>query len=268
MTAMGAGSQPREADGRFSGYPHGRAESISLDAMSPIAFEFSSDPDSMSDEEYNAGGSYDYPPAPRSVEQVRAFWGSVRIPDVAMSHYQRVYREDHARYVEYRMKKWVETHNVPVDGVARAKWELDREEARKAFFAERPAEVPRSMLRTMVRVMGVLNDADQMVKEDDDRLMRTPVRLPDGSTKSAGQVWHQYGFMFESSRRAASVPTTDLQAQRMSELMAGMRSEMEDIRQDLAGRIAGTTSAVENLHESQSAVWYEEDVRAGRVKRR
>jgi|GEM_PF-4595446 len=38
----------------------------------------------LTDDEYNADGSFEYPPAPRSAEQVIAFWAKVQVPDTIL----------------------------------------------------------------------------------------------------------------------------------------------------------------------------------------
>lgn len=262
------GEQPRDANGQYRGYPFDRAESIRLSTMSgPMAFEFSDDPDSMSDEDYNAGGSYDYPPAPRSPGQVRSFWATVNVPDTALSHYARTYRVDVERFVSHKLRQWDQTHPMPNPrsdiAPSNDAWKQERAEAEQEFRAERAPEVPRHLLRTAVRSVGMKRDAMLLPEAERNELLRSPVHVPGEGVSTLHEVAWKYGMRFQLSTEEALTPTAELQTRRFEDLA----EEMRESREDLAYRIAGVAGTVDGMDRGLHNVFTEEDRRAGRLRR-
>lgn len=167
--------QPRDDHGRFARTGFTRA-SFNLGPMAP---GFGNNPDLLSDDEYNADGSYDYPPQPRSAEQVYAFWGSVRIPDEALDFHQKAYYKDwRERGLEEAKEKY---GPFPARGSQEERDEWKRKA--QALANRRPSRVPAVALRTAVRLRGMWDDMRFMPENEKLRLLAMPVRVP-GESKT------------------------------------------------------------------------------------
>lgn len=264
--------QPRDTNGRFAETAHERARVPLSDIYSggmPIAFEMSDDPASMSDEDYNAGGTFDYPPVPRSAAQVKAFWASVHIPDVALTQYDQLYRLDVERSVQAHLQAWDRTHKVEdMPGKNSLERERALPEARAAAEAEfrktRNARVWRGYLRTAVRVMRMLEDAKELTDPAQrQQIEQLPIQYdPEKRATTALGIDSWAGIRDPQLRRRACATTAEMERTGLDDLRQEMRERMVWLSEQIA-EVQGTAQAGVNTQIAM-AEW--EDRRAGRIK--
>src|SRR5665647_154390 len=106
------------------GYPGSATEHPRQPAGVPVGGQFATatrqEPDvnlaQLSDEEYNADATFDYPAIPRSVAQHVAFWSRVKVPDAVIARVRAAYVERYDVWLEERMDQWAATDPEPTNG--------------------------------------------------------------------------------------------------------------------------------------------------------
>lgn len=275
MQAFEAAKHPRDDDGRFAPAEFDRSD-VDLHQYDGIvstedftAFELADDPYAMTDEEYNRSGSYDYPPVPRSANQVRAFWAKTQIPDVAIRQYEKVYAADVEVGVTARLENWDSTHPEPNKMLAMNKkdhesWVKERSAAEKEFRAERRAGIFRPYLRTAVRVMKMTEDArflqsqEERTKVWDSKVSYSPEKQPATVREIDGWL----GIRSDAFRDRALKTTAELKASTQD---VPSRGEMNRAIAQLSEQIQQARDAAQGAHNAVIAGAEWDDRRAGRL---
>ncbi|MCZ4326762.1 hypothetical protein [Brachybacterium paraconglomeratum] len=265
-------AHPREDSGRFAPHPYDRADvdlpqyPEGVTGSDFVAFELSDDPYGMPDEEYNRGGTYDYPPVPRSAEQVRKFWASVQIPDVAIRHYEKTYAADVEASVQAHLQSWDSTHPEPRTGIGfekqHAAWEAERAAAEKEFRAERSPEIYRPYLRTAVRVMKMIEDGRYLESQEErDRLKASQVTYsPTSDPSTVANLDSWMGIRSRALRDRALATSGEIEASTQDSL----RGEMSRAIAQLSQQIQQVQQTADGTFNGLVNVFSEEDRRAGR----
>lgn len=166
VEGVSALDQPRDLLGRFEAMPH-TSSGVSL-------------MEELSDEEYNAEGTYRFPPNPRSWEQNAKFWATCPISDNELREYVDYYRQDYRHdpavneYAEGIMRGWYLEHPgfnlAPVGELAQ--WDIQAcaewERARDAY-PHRRRRISPHRARAVVRAAQMYEwsryiDAEAMAK--------------------------------------------------------------------------------------------------------
>lgn len=146
------------------------ADQARMPSGTPVGGQFSTQPRmvpevairELSDAEYNADGSYTFPPSPRSAAQHIAFWESVPLPEsmlaATMTEYAKMREEIGVKAAEAAVAKWKESNPDPTryandkwairDG---EKWSADARAVHRAAFDAAVADMPRKIFRTSAR---------------------------------------------------------------------------------------------------------------------
>ena len=155
--------------GRFAATTH-REPDVSLTAMT--------------DEEYNADGSFEFPPLPRSVEQHVAFWSRVMVPDPILMRVQEAYAERWETWSKEQMAAWNVGHPDPslargrTDATKREEWLARRDAATAALVDQRPPTIEGVLCRTIVRATQMGKYAGWLELEADyDKVLDVEVDL-------------------------------------------------------------------------------------------
>lgn len=170
--------QPRTSDGRF-GRRTNRASPLQLEDPQRATFG-SDDHDGCMPEtewdEYNADGTYSYPPDPISAEQLITFWHRCPIPDAVLAQVQRSHAAVRQRLVDSRIERTHPTATRPRERVfnseskqACAEWDAGHQEA--VLEAENhfpPAPMPAGQVRSIVRAMRAVRQAGDSGLEDEE----------------------------------------------------------------------------------------------------
>ncbi|MCL6424363.1 hypothetical protein Bequi_13415 [Brachybacterium sp. JHP9] len=252
----------RDTRGRFAEQAHMRSDVHLVPypvAVNPIAFELSDDPN-LPDDEYNAGGSFDYPPVPRSARQVRAFWATVHVPDVAITAYERCYAADLEQSVQEQLAAWDRTH--PTKEVMLFEESNAHEAARAAaeaeFRSQRPS-LPRPYLRTAVRVMRMAQDARDLPEQEREELRSSPVKFnPERNPTTVAAFQDFWGIRHPALRERALATTAELER----EDIEALRREMTAAVSRLSSQISGVDLTTRRHKAESEAVWDLEDERA------
>lgn len=234
-----------------------------------VAPEFAEDPDSLPDEDYNADGTYDYPPAPRSAAQVLAFWSRIRIPDISLGNYERVYRVDVEQDVAEKMARWESAHQPQPRTDASSdngEWKAQREAAEAAeagFRAERPAAVPRHLLRIALRCTGMHRDSNQLPEDQKRAVLRSPITLPGEGRMRVADVVDRHGLRRLSQVDLALAPSSELERHSLDDIVDQIRQTRERLEDELIA-VAGQ---IRVLQDVRPAVPQEQDYRSRRFRR-
>lgn len=170
-------SQPREPSGTPAG---GRFSALRRDESGAVLMA------GPSVEEWNANGSYRYPPNARDPEQAIHFWLNVPIPDSAIA------KVVSAHWARYRQRKeWAEgrTYLKKLDS------KKTREEKIAAETAKIGTPLYTNYARDVVRLAKLYQYANLLSQADRDEVRSTPFQIPGSShlTTPTG-VWEFYEF--------------------------------------------------------------------------
>ncbi|MGC0250426.1 hypothetical protein [Pseudactinotalea sp. Z1748] len=186
----------------------GRPEGGQFTGLAKPGAEVSLD---LSDEAYNADGTYLFPPIPRSVEQHIAFWEKVPIHDEVMSNVAVQYKHNREEQVtqacERAAEAWKEENPDPTlphmprikdkdyhrvvqtwKDKGRAVW--DETEAREQ--AARPAGIPHTHMRTILRAHGMTHYAHVIGDEAVDQVVQHELPWNADETASVGWINDTY----------------------------------------------------------------------------
>lgn len=233
------------------------------------AFELADDPYSMSDEEYNRSGSYDYPPVPRSAAQIRRFWAQTQIPDVAIRQYEKVYAADVEAGVQAHMQAWDRTHPEPDRSLVRnrdahAAWAEERADAEREFRGERQPSIHRPFVRTAVRVMKMIEDAKYLGSEGMEKVLDMNVSYsPHFKALTIRKLDEELGIRSRTFRDRALATTAELEASTQD---APLRDEMNNAIAQLSSQIQQVQATAQGTQNAVVAGAEWEDRRAGRLR--
>lgn len=105
----------------------------------------------LSDEEYNADGSFEYPPIPRSVEQHVAFWQRVKVPDAIIARVRAAYIDRLHEWSLEQYDAWVAAHPQPNGHRGLPEWKAARDAAAARIDDIRPGTIPAVLARPLIR---------------------------------------------------------------------------------------------------------------------
>ena len=137
----------------------------------------------LSDEDYNADGTFEYPPIPRSVEQHVAFWSRVKVPDPIIARVRNEYVVQVNAYRDAQMDAWDDAHPVPTGVFGAKSAELAaHSEARKAAGVAvdetRPGAIPAVLARPLIRAAQMARYARWLeTQEQYDEVLATEIDL-------------------------------------------------------------------------------------------
>lgn len=199
--------QPRTSDGRFDRRMN-LAPSSSLQLEEPARATLGDDahdgcmPETEWDE-YNADGSYSYPPEPINAEQLVAFWRRCPIPDSVLSQVQRSHAAVRQRLVKDRIEK-AHPGTRPQERAfsseskqACAEWDTGPHQAAveaEAHFP--PAPMPAGQVRSIVRAMRAVRQAgdSKLADEEFERVRAEPSGISwAGRDLTWNNVCYHYG---------------------------------------------------------------------------
>lgn len=185
----------------------------------------------LSDEEYNADGTFEYPPIPRSVAQHVAFWSRVRVPDPILARVRSTYTQHWSEWSEEQMHAWARTDPTPIGGEFNAKAKQrtawgERFDARAAELeVERPKDLPAVLARPLIRAAQMAKFAQWLETQDQyDEVMATEVDLGEAEPWTVRRCLDVYHLdelddrAFEDAGNYAGINAAIMQ-QRLTELV-------------------------------------------------
>ena len=198
--------QPRTADGRFDRYVRQHGD-LRLVGGECAAFDSGADDCPMPEsewDEYNADGTYSYPPEPVCAEQVIAFWRRCPIPDAVLAQVQRAHLEVRRLLVQAHLEKAHPSSSRPrermFNGESRqsaAEWDRVHEGAAASAEAHfPPAPMPAGQVRSLVRAMRAVDQAysSSLAEEEYKRVKNESAGLTwDEQSLTWGNVCYLYG---------------------------------------------------------------------------
>ena len=172
---VAAQQQPRTDGGQFTHKQH--AEPLTLDLW---------------DDE----GTFEYPPSPRSAEQVIAFWQKVPIPDAALANFRSGYEQMYRSWVMAASREFQAANPIPSQEGKAAAWT----QARDAHIADRlkgrPRRMPQSDVRPIFRATAIWLQSRQLPPEEKERARSARTTSPEnGRTVSIGtmvDIWQSH----------------------------------------------------------------------------
>lgn len=181
--------QPRDLLGRFEAMPH-TSSGVSL-------------MEELSDEEYNAEGTYRFPPNPRSWEQNAKFWATCPITDGQLREFINYYRQDYRHdpkvneYAKEIMREWYLEHpgfNVAPDGEL-AQWDVQAyaewERARDAY-PHRKRRIHPAHARPIVRAAQMYEWSRYLGQEAIAKTREIEINVEPGEHWTVGKVIDEY----------------------------------------------------------------------------
>lgn len=185
----------------------------------------------LSDEEYNADGTFEYPPIPRSVAQHVAFWTRVRVPDAIMARVRSAYVEAWEVWSDAQMHEWAREHPEPVGNMLTAKaraheqWEAEFAKRVALLGEERPKALPAVLARPLIRAAQMARYARWLnTQEEYNEVLDTEVDLGEPEPWTVRRCLEVYRLdeidegAFEDATNYAGLNTALMQ-QRLSELV-------------------------------------------------
>lgn len=147
----------------------------------------------LSDEEYNADGTFQYPPMPRSVAQHVAFWSRVPVPDAIIARVRAAYIEDVIGWRGDQIEAWAAQHPVPKHKRDWDPWREARDRAGAEIDASRPAEIPSVLARPLIRAAQMARYAQWFqAREEYDAVLETSVDVGTEEPWTVQQVLDVY----------------------------------------------------------------------------
>lgn len=199
--------------GQFAPGQHAEVPEVTLDL----------DPD-VTDDEYNAEGTFSYPPFPRSVAQHVAFWSHVPIPDIVLEQVTATYS---LNAMPYRERYPYDQELANSNGVYREDW-ARREALHTRKWEGRPRELYAPQVRPLVRAAQMLWYANALSVEDEQRVSTVRLTIPGtgGVTMTAAEAVAAYDL--QDIRNAMADPSL-YDNQRLSEITAEVRKLRDDL---------------------------------------
>lgn len=147
----------------------------------------------LSDEEYNADGSFEYPPIPRSVEQHVAFWSRVKVPDPIIARVRAAYVENVTEWRADRLEAWVAEHPQPRGQRGLDEWRAARDAAGADIDQALPEALPAVLARPLIRAAQMARYAKWLdTQEDYDAVLETEVDLGEEQPWTVRQTLDYY----------------------------------------------------------------------------
>jgi hypothetical protein len=126
----------------------------------------------LSDAEYNADGTFEFPPLPRSAAQHVAFWSRVPVSNAILARVCDAYVVLWAAWSKEQMREWDAAHSHPAlargktDQSLVAAWQARRAAAVEALPERRPPTIERPLARTVVRATQMCRFADYWLEPE------------------------------------------------------------------------------------------------------
>ena len=154
----------------------------------------------LSDEEYNADGTFDYPPIPRSPEQHIAFWLRVPVPSAILARVSGSYVETWQVWADDELDRWALTDPRPVAGKWLPKeqdiadWTVRFEAEAARVDAERPRVIPAVLARPLIRAAQMKRYASQWMgtQEQYNQVMDTEIDLGQPQPSTVRETLEEY----------------------------------------------------------------------------
>ncbi len=178
--ALHNGDGPRQP----AGIPAGGQFAVGHHAESLVSL----DTGDLSDAEYNADGTFAYPPYPRSAVQHMEFWATVPIPDIVLERVATAYKIGAMRYGErYPYNQELAAQNR----VYREDWRR-RAELHKQEWAGMPTSLYNPMVRPMVRAAQLYWYAEALPPEEREKVENARITLPSDQERTVKEVVEYY----------------------------------------------------------------------------
>ncbi len=130
----------------------------------------------LSDEEYNADGTFEFPPMPRSVEQHVAFWSRVPVPDPIIARARVHYGRFLGEWRGDQLEAWQREHPVPPRKKDWDPWRAARDAAAAEIDSAHPSQIPTVIARPLIRAAQMARYAKWFqTQEEYDEVMASPV---------------------------------------------------------------------------------------------
>lgn len=189
-------------------YPVGGIEQPRQPGGTPAGGQFATmsrrEPDvslaNLSDDEYNADASFEYPPLPRSVEQHVAFWSRVKVPDAVCARVRAAYVERTEEWRADQLDAWDAANPGPTSGAFGMKTSTLQEHnaARAAFIAKtdavRPSAIPAVLARPLIRAAQMVRYARWLETEGEyNQVLETAVDVGENepwTVRMTLDYWH------------------------------------------------------------------------------
>ncbi len=178
--ALNNGDGPRQP----AGIPAGGQFAVGHHAESLVSL----DTGDLSDAEYNADGTFAYPPYPRSAVQHMEFWATVPIPDIVLERVSTAYKIGAMRYGE---RYPYNTELGRQNSVYREDWRR-RAELHKQEWAGKPTSLYNPMVRPMVRAAQLYWYADALPPEEREQVVTARITLPSDRERTVQEVVEFY----------------------------------------------------------------------------
>ncbi|GAB3176146.1 hypothetical protein GCM10027059_50560 [Myceligenerans halotolerans] len=156
----------------------------------------------VTDAEYNADATFEYPPIPRSFEQHVRFWATVPVPDAVIARVRIAYAARWPQWAQERTTAWEQENPEPVGprliGAANARREREQWRARheaftRALESERPRDLAPLVARTVIRATQMTYYAHHLPDPADRaRVARLRMSLGPGRRWTVRQICETY----------------------------------------------------------------------------
>jgi hypothetical protein len=154
----------------------------------------------LSDEDYNADGTFEYPPIPRSVTQHVAFWNRVKVPDTIMTRVRVAYNDAWAIWAEKQLDAWASTDRKPLGGEFRSRqkevaaWTVRFDTEADRLETVRPNTISPVLARPLIRAAQMAKYAQWLeTREEYEQVMSTEIDLGEDepwTVRRAIEVYH------------------------------------------------------------------------------
>jgi hypothetical protein len=195
---MSAATGPLEP----SRHPAGAPNSTGGRFATVIRLDADVDLEPATDAEYNADGTFEYPPIPRSFEQHVRFWARIPVPDAVIARIRIAYATRWPEWAQERATAWEQANPEPTGsrllGGSAARREHEEWRARHDAFvkeleAERPRELAPLAARTVIRATQMAYYAHQLPDPSDQaRVGRLQMAMGPGQRWTVRQICDRY----------------------------------------------------------------------------
>lgn len=194
----------------------------------------------LTDDEYNADGTFEYPPIPRSVDQHVAFWSRVQVPDANIARVRAAYVEQWPIWGEAQLDAWAATDPEPIPSTLRPRTQeieewghrFDAESAR--LLEERPNDLPAVLARPLIRAAQMAKYAKWLeTQEEYDRVLATEIDLGEDEPWTVRRCLDVYRLdeledgAFEDATKYSGINAV-LTTQKLTELVDLLREQSGD----------------------------------------
>lgn len=136
-------------------------------------------------------GTFHYPPAPRTYDQLLKFWSNVEIPDESLTRFKRGYAENVGRRVQDQVSRWEAENPQPTNQRRAVDWEQQRDRMQQEL-TDREPRLYATWVRPLVRLERMYAYSRSMHEPEQAKFLQTRYSLPVGPSGTVEELLDKF----------------------------------------------------------------------------